>query len=148
MNMDASWAEGYNTLAGLKAHSAVAVQGTFTKVVGQSNLKSFPITDFEFTVGIVINDPGHLASVGSKLTIRQTGGTVGGAIHQISDDPLFKLSENAVLFLKQPEPGIFFVLGGPSGRFKVSNGTVTPFAPNGAKFNGSLTDFGVAVKNS
>jgi hypothetical protein len=148
VGMDASWAEGYNNLADLKAHSAIAVQGSFTRVIAQSSIKTIPVTDFEFTVEAVLHDPGHIVASGAKLTIRQTGGIVDGALHQTDDDPLFKISEHAVLFLKQPEPGLFYVLGGPSGRFEVVNGKVSPFAPNGTKFTGSPADFAAAVKNS
>ncbi|UKA63037.1 hypothetical protein [Arthrobacter sp. FW306-04-A] len=136
VGMDASWAEGYNNLADLKAHSKLAVQGTFTRIIAQSSIKTIPVTDFEFTVDKVLHDPGHLVTAGAKLTVRQAGGTVDGVLHQIADDPLFKISENAVLFLKQPEPGLFYVVGGPSGRFEVANGKVSPFAPDGAKFSG------------
>ncbi|WP_059390198.1 hypothetical protein [Arthrobacter sp. Hiyo1] len=148
MGMDASWAEGYNNLADLKAHSAIAVQGSFTRVIAQSSIKTIPITDFEFTVDKVLNDPGHLVTAGAKLTVRQTGGTVDGVLHQTTDDPLFKISENAVLFLKQPEPGLFYVVGGPTGRFEIVNGKVSPAARDGAKFAGSPADFAAAVKNS
>lgn len=148
VGMDASWAEGYNNLADLKAHSKLAVQGTFTRVIAQSSIKTIPVTDFEFTVDKVLHDPGHLVTAGAKLTVRQAGGTVDGVLHQIADDPPFKISENAVLFLKQPEPGLFYVVGGPSGRFEVANGKVGPFAPDGAKFSGSPADFATAVKNS
>lgn len=148
VGMGVSWVEGYNNLADLKAHSAIAVQGRFTRAIAQSSMKTIPITDFEFTVDKVLNDPGHLVATGSKLTVRQTGGTVGGVLQQTSDDPLFKISENAVLFLKQPEPGLFYVIGGPSGRFEVVNGQVSPFAPDGAKFSGSTADFAAAVENS
>jgi hypothetical protein len=146
--MDASWAEGYNNLADLKAHSAIAVQGSFTRVKAQPSIKTIPVTDFEFTVETVLNDPGHLVTSGAKLTVRQTGGIVDGVLHQTADDPLFKISENAVLFLKQPEPGLFYVAGGPTGRFEVVNGKVTPLAPDGVKFTGSPADFAAAVNNS
>lgn len=146
--MDVSWAEGFSNLADLKAHSAISVQGSFTRVIAQSSLKSIPITDFEFTVEKVLHDPKHLVAVGDKLTVRQTGGTVDGVLHQADDDPLFKVSEHVALFLKQPQPGLFYVAGGPSGRFEVADGKVAPSAPNGVKFSGSSDDFAKAVKNS
>lgn len=148
VGMDASWAEGYTNLADLKARSAVAVRGSFTRVIGQSSIKTIPVTDFEFIVEQVIHDPGNLVAGGAKLTVRQTGGTVDGVLHQTDDDPLFKISENTVLFLKQPAPGLFYVIGGPYGRFEVANGTVTPFARDGVKFTGTPADFAAAVKKS
>lgn len=148
VGMDASWAEAYNNLGDLKAHSAVAVRGSFTRVIGQSSIKTIPVTDFEFTVEQVVHDPGNVVAVGAKLTVRQTGGLVDGVLHQTDDDPLFKVSEQAVLFLKQPEPGLFYVIGGPSGRFEVANDKVTPFAPGGVKFTGTTAEFAAAVRNS
>ncbi|MCZ2402703.1 hypothetical protein IV498_05765 [Paenarthrobacter sp. Z7-10] len=143
-----SWATGYYNLHDLKAHSTIAVQGRFTRLVGQNSLKTIPLTDFEFTVDQVLHDPGNLVNTGAKLTVRQTGGTVNGVVQQTSDDPLFQISERNVLFLKQASPGLFYVIGGPTGRFEITNGTVAAFASNGASFTGSPADFAAAVKNS
>lgn len=148
VGMDASWAESYDNLTDLKAHSALAVEGSFTRIIDESKIKTVPITDFEFTVDEVIHDPAGTLKEGTRITVRQTGGSVDGVLHQISDDPLFKISENAVLFLKEPEPGLFYVIGGPSGRFEVINGRVTPFDAEGTKFEGTLEDFAAAVKGS
>ncbi|WP_347110133.1 hypothetical protein AAHB33_05445 [Paenarthrobacter sp. S56] len=146
--MDASWAEGYDNLRDLKAHSSLGVEGTFTRIIGQSSIKTVPITDFEFTVDKVIHDPTGTLKEGARLTIRQTGGSVDGVLHQISDDPLFKVSEHAVLFLKEPETGLFYVVGGPSGRFEVKSGKVIPLGTEGTKFDGTLEEFAAAVKVS
>ncbi|BCW83324.1 MAG: hypothetical protein J0I04_00990 [Paenarthrobacter ureafaciens] len=148
VGMDASWAEGYDNLRDLKAHSSIAVEGSFTRIIDESSIKTVPITDFEFTVDKVLHDPPGSLKEGTRLTVRQTGGYVDGVLHQISDDPLFKISESAVLFLKEPEPGLFYVVGGPSGRFEVINGKVTPFDVQGTKVDGTLEDFAAAVKGS
>lgn len=148
VNMDASWAVEYHTLADLKAHSTIAVQGRFTKVIGQTSDHGIPFTDFEFTVDRVLHDPGHLTAAGAKLSVHQTGGVVDGVLHQIDDDPVFKVSESCVLFLDQYQAGHFKVVGGPTGRFEVNNGTVSPKSDQGAKFNGSQDDFASAVRNA
>jgi hypothetical protein len=149
VNMDASWAVEYHTLHDLKAHATVAVQGSFTGVIAQTtDDKGIPYTDFEFTVDQVLNDPGHLVTPGAKLVIHQTGGTVNGQVHQIGDDPLFQVSESCVLFLNQFQPGHFFVIGGPTGRFEIKKGTVSPHDPKGAPFSGSPAEFATAVQNA
>ncbi|HEY8295510.1 MAG TPA: hypothetical protein VIG41_09250 [Micrococcaceae bacterium] len=87
-------------------------------------------------------------AAGDKLTVRQTGGTVDGVVQQTSDDPLFTIGENNVLFLTQPSPGLFYVIGGPTGRLEIINGQVSPLAPDGATFSGTPADFAAAVQAS
>jgi hypothetical protein len=146
--MDGSWAVLYHSLPDLKAHTTIAVQGRFTAVQAQTTDKGIPFTDFEFTVDKVLHDPGHITAPGAKLSVHQTGGTVDGKVHQIDDDPLFKVSESCVLFLDQYQPGHYKVIGGPTGRFEVKDGAVSPASPDGAKFNGSADDFAAAVRSA
>lgn len=56
--------------------------------------------------------------------LHQTGINVNDKIVEIDDDPLFNVGEESVLFLHQYEPGKFFVLSGPFGRFTVEKGVV------------------------
>ena len=39
VGMDASWAESYDNLTDLKAHSALAVEGSFTRIIDESKNK-------------------------------------------------------------------------------------------------------------
>lgn len=149
VNMDASWAVEYHSLADLKAHATIAVQGHFSGVLAQTaDQHGIPYTDFEFTVDRVLYDPGHLTAASAKLSVHQTGGLVNGKVHQIDDDPLFKVSEGCVLFLDQYQPGHFKVIGGPTGRFEVKNGAVSPGSDEGAKFSGSPDDFAAALRGT
>jgi hypothetical protein len=104
-----------------------------------TDAKGIPSRTYQFTVTTVISDPGNrLTGSAPTLTLLQTGGKTNGVTYQVGDDPLFKVGDEAVLFLKEGTPGIYHVVGGPNGRYSVSDGTVTPFnsetatAPEGA----------------
>lgn len=135
----ASWAVGYHDLASLKKASDVAVAGSIAGIAGQTANGQIPFTDFTFAIQQVIYDP-HQMATGKTLLIHQTGGIVNGQTVSISDDPLFKVGEHDVLFLHQYSPGHFFVEGGPSGRFVVRNGLVSPISGEGVKLSGSVTE--------
>ncbi|HEX7734608.1 MAG TPA: hypothetical protein VF458_07090 [Ktedonobacteraceae bacterium] len=147
--MQANWAMSYSSLHELKHASALdlAVQGTFTKIVrtqgqfapsnGQDALLS---TDFSFAVSKVLLDSHHApGNAPANFTVHQSGGWLGGTLHQVCDDPLFQAGEEAVLFLHEFQPGQYYVMGGPSGRFEVRGGLVQPVNDEGVKLPANLT---------
>lgn len=148
-DMQVSWAMGYSSLHELKTATDLdlAVEGTFTKILstqgqfapanGQDALLS---TDFSFAVSKVLLDPHHTpGKVSTNLTIRQSGGRLGGTLHQVCDDPLFQTGEGTILFLHQFQPGHYSVMGGPSGRFEMRAGLVQPVNDEGVKLAKNLT---------
>jgi hypothetical protein len=133
--MTASWATWYSDIHSLKANSDLGVLGSFTAVQGQTQDKNgTPFTDFAFTVTRVLWNPKQVSA--GVVSIHQTGGTVNGSLYQFSDDPLFQVGEQAILFLHETSPGHYYVVGGPSGRFHVNNGMVTPATAHGVPFAG------------
>ncbi len=151
VNLDASWAELYQSVTDLKSHSDTAVSGHFAKILDQtSDETGIPYTDFAFVVESILFDPGNkVQGVGGILRVHQTGGVVANITKQIGDDPLFRVNEGAVLFLREYKPGFYMVIGGPSGRFQVArSGEITPMDPTGVRFVGSLDSFASLVKNS
>nr|BBH93026.1 hypothetical protein KTA_12250 [Thermogemmatispora argillosa] len=58
----------------------------------------------------------------------------------VQDDPLFQIGDEAVLFLRPFRPGHYLVVGGPSGRFRLHNGLITPFTEQGVKLSWPLTE--------
>lgn len=146
--LDASWAEYYHSLSPLKTHSQLAVEGTIKGVKSTSSDHGIPITDFEFSVDSTLFDPGHRNKTGTAITIHQTGGVVNGHEWQVNDDPVFRVGEHLVLFLREPQPGLYMVVGGPTGRFEINNGVLTPTAKDGVKFTGSPQAFASAVSKA
>jgi hypothetical protein len=149
--LDVSWAEHYSTVADLKKHSDLAVQGKVAKLISETtDAKGVPSRKYEFVVSTTILDPKHrLTGTAPTLTLNQTGGLVGGTTFQVADDPLFKIGDELVLFLKEGTPGLYHVVGGPNGRYSVTNGAVKPFSSETATATaGSTSAFAAEVKSS
>lgn len=130
--MGASWAEHYSDLAALKEDSDVAIIGTVTGVASRTVRDGIPYTEFDVRVVRALHDPrSRLTS--STIVVHQTGGPVSpNRVLEVRDDPLFRTGETVALFLRQYAPGHFRVLGGPAGRFEVSQGTVVASSVRGS----------------
>jgi hypothetical protein len=95
-----------------------------------------PITYFRVKVQQAIHG---LIAAESTVEVPQTGGTLAnGRTTQAENDPLMTVGETAVFFLfhfvdeEQAPDGAWGILGGPEGRFIVSQGanpTVTQLNP-------------------
>ena len=144
-DIEVSWAKFYGSLTELKQATGLdlVVQGTFTAMRGDasSGARSTPLmTNFSFTISKVLLDTHHLSNRSASITVRQTGGSIGDTVHQVCDDPLFHVGENAILFLHQSDAGQYFVVGGPSGRFEVHDGLVQPVNDEGVRLPTGLTE--------
>jgi hypothetical protein len=139
--MDASWAVAYRTVPTLRAASDVAVAGSIGGVVKVTagTPRNPPFTDYALVISAVLWDPGHHLAVGQAITVHQTGAIVGSARFEIGDDPLFRPGEQVVLFLHQFAEGQYYVVGGPTGRFRMSGGLVHPVAHDGIKMLAGTT---------
>lgn len=94
-----------------------------------------PTTDYTVQVTRVLK--GNVRP-DTKLVVSQPGGPLelptypGGPklkrTFQFEDDPMMKVGEEHVFFLKRSREGTYFVSGGPQGRFEVSQGKVKPVA--------------------
>jgi hypothetical protein len=133
VTMEASWAEWYTDLHTLKAHSDVVVVGTIASIASAAKNQGVPFTVFKLSVTQVLYDKAQRITDNSLL-LNQTGGFFDGVRYSTDDDPLFVIGEQSVLFLRfDPATKLFFVIGGPSGRFRVTNDIVTPIVNNGVK---------------
>lgn len=149
VELGASWAEHYSTVQTLGAHSDIAVAGQFSNIVKQYSDPSteIPYSDFGFTVESIVSNPGGLAiASGTVITVHQTGGSSGNIKFEVGDDPLFQVGSRYVLFLRQYQPGYFFVVGGPGGRYNWdSTGMVTSFNSESISLNQSLSNLQASV---
>ena len=110
---------GYGDIPSLKADADLVARG---EIVGCSSVDSHQtavgavyFTDFSFRIESVL----HGAASQSAIVIHQTGGVVGGRTVEFMDDPLMQTGDQYVLFLREARPGLYYVLGGPQGRFVV-----------------------------
>jgi hypothetical protein len=151
VELDASWPTLYSTVSALKSGSDLAVSGQFTSLVQQTTDPTTGIvySDFVFKVGTVLADSvGSGAVPGALLTIHQTGGVVGKTTFEVSDDPLFVVGSSAVLFLHEYQTGKFYVVGGPTGRFQLSDtGVATPINAEGIQVKETLSALQASMSN-
>jgi len=140
--MEVDWARGYSSLKELKQITDPGVQGHFTAIAGTSSEgQGLFFTDFTFTITRVLWDPQHqIQNKTGSITIHQTGGCTQDTFYKVSDDPLFRIGEAAILFLHQYSPGHYAVDGGPSGRFVVRKGIVQPINGEGVKLPAGTTE--------
>lgn len=140
VSLSSDWAVTYQDIKSLKQAADVVVVGTITGVGGVTSTKpGLVFTDFTFQVRNVLQDPRGRVS-GPTLSIHQTGGVIGNRRYEIQDDPLFQQGEQAILFLHEYSPGHYFVIGGPTGRFRVQGGLVHPVDDEGVQFAASMSE--------
>jgi hypothetical protein len=143
---EAHWAVLYHDFKSLKQNSDLIVAGTIASVSKVTGNPPLVFTEFIFQISRIIWNPKQLVT-NNQIIVNQTGGIVGNDLYEISDDPLFQQGEAMILFLRSNTPGLFFVTGGPSGRFELHNGMVTPINDEGVKFTAPMSeaDFTTAV---
>jgi hypothetical protein len=146
VNMEVSWAEEYDSIGDLKAHADLAVVGTFSSIDDQTTLDSIPYTDFGLTIERVLYPKdGQSVKPGSVVLVHQTGGVVDKVTYQVDGDALFKIGEAVAVFLVEYQHGYYRVIGGPTGRFEVINGIVSPASADGARVTGDVDSFAAQV---
>jgi len=124
--VDSSWANAYPTMKEMVANADAVVMGT---VVGVDGVEVSPqadnliYTNYSFRV-----DKWIVGSGSSTILLHQMGGAVGLREVSVPDDPPFVVGESNVLFLTEYAPGKYNVMGGPTGRLQVQNGTAKVIA--------------------
>jgi hypothetical protein len=116
---------GYGDVPSLRADADLVALG---EIIGcpsaeshQTAVGAVYFTDFSFQIESVL----YGAASQSAIVIHQTGGIVGGGTVEFMDDPLMQPGDQYVLFLREARPGLYYVLGGPQGRFVVHDERVS-----------------------
>lgn len=144
-----SWTRLYNDIKSLKHDSDVAVSGTITGISNTTSSQDLVMTDFTFQIRKTLWDP-HKRINGTSLIVQQEGGVTNNTRYVAEDDPLFRVGEEAVLFLHEFSPGNYFVVGGPSGRFLIQGEIVKPINNEGVSLPSNLSEstFYTEIQNS
>jgi len=61
---------------------------------------------------------------GETVQVHRTGGLINNKLYLQEEDPLPIIGDRCILFLHEFEPGNYFVVGGPQGRFPIMNGRI------------------------
>lgn len=128
-----SWAETYASAREAFPHADLVVVGTILDHASEvdelsppDKRSALPFTTFRMHVERVLR-----GTASNVISILQTGGSINGAVFQVSDDPLMHDGDRDLLFLRRvgagdPHSGMYFVIGGPTGRYEIAaDGTVT-----------------------
>lgn len=128
LRMTASWAMGYSSIGDLAGAADVIALGSMGGIPQTADInvnsqdQGIPLSGYSFEVEQVLKGP---ISAGSFITIVQTGGKIGATVFEFTDDPLFIAGQAYLLFLRRVADGSFGVLGGPAGRFVVTDDLVS-----------------------
>lgn len=139
MQAEGSYAVSYGSLQQLKSDSLVIAHG---RVAGVDKVnKDFPpqlgSTYFLFEVQELVNS--KAATLPERIVVRQYGHSDSQVNRELREDPLMKVGEDYVLFLKLSDDKQFYwVTGGPQGRFAVRSGKVYSQGKQGG-----LGDYGI-----
>ena len=120
--IQASWSKGYASLRELTIDSELIAIATVQSST-PGNSAEIPSTVFSMKIHTLLwGEP-----LSDTFEIYMTGGTdAAGDLVQVTDDPLMKAGEMYLVFCQENRDGTFTVLGGPQGRFRYQDGSLTP----------------------
>lgn len=159
VEIPACYAMGYLDIQQLVDESDVIATITVKDVVkewGTNSGSIVPKMDYAFEV----TEPIYNVEANQQIIVTQPGGFVemGGKtyLYTMLDDPLIEKGEEYMVFLKKTSRGVFMILGGPQGRFRIIDGKVYTLQHVDKKSNiclidingQSLSSFTEQVKNS
>ncbi|OMH37016.1 hypothetical protein [Tersicoccus sp. Bi-70] len=116
--LSGSWATGYPRLTDLVEAADVVVIGTVLPGGRTTVIEGLPYLDVRVAVTRWV---AGRAGVTGTLTVRQTGGVIGGREVSVEGDPVMHAGERAILFLDRAVDGRRAVLGGPTGRLVIDD---------------------------
>lgn len=117
----------YSSLSEVKEASDLIIVGRVTGaefwrlVLDEPQFAPLPMTDFTVKIEqVILGDTEGLTSI----TVEMTGGTLEDETWVIRGNPLMKVSNRNVLFLRRVEKGRYILSGGPTGRYIIEKGRV------------------------
>lgn len=123
-----SWAYAYGSFEELSKASDLIAVGRIEKIdsvtsvpVGLKTEEGEPriyFTQYLFKIETVLK-----GEKVEQVIVNQTG---AGNEQIVTDDPLYSVGETYVMFLREYEPGKYYTLGGPQGRYLIGDeGTIS-----------------------
>ena len=131
-----SWARSYGTLGDLAQAADLIVKGKVVGIARSYVDQGIPFTNFDVEV-----DPVLKGLANSTIQVKQTGTLISPG-YEISDDPVLVPGKTYFLFLSKGISGVYWILGGPQGRFEVLDGRV--YSVSALYQSREITDLGVA----
>jgi len=121
--IETSWALNYDTITDLKKDADAVIVGTIRQV-DSIERGDHDLVFTNFLVDVQQDLHHRTSAPGTQIILHQTGAADQTQSVEVRDDPLFSVGDQVVLFLHEYNPGHYYVLGGPQGRFHIHNGTV------------------------
>jgi len=137
-DVSVDYANYYMDLHELKAGADLVLLGTVTGIQATTYRQDFKyvMTTYTFRIESVLGGKRQAQVAASQVVpIQQVGGTAGGVQTIDRDEPLMAVGERAVVFLHYRPDGVlgtptYETLGGPAGRFPVSDGIARGLHPS------------------
>lgn len=123
--VDVSWPVKYANVAELTKSSDIIIVGKVADLIRTDVDPSTNLTQSYFDVTVIT--PVEPATFDQKnIVVTQTGGMNKNGMLEVDDDPIMKPGDTVVLFLNHGVPSsLYHVVGGPQGRFIVTNDNVS-----------------------
>lgn len=116
-----SWAEGYPTIAQMSKNAGAIARVTIQSVNGTEGADGAVYTNFNAKVDQWVATS---TTTPDTISIRQLGGVAGNTTFVVDDDPLLKVGDQQLLFLREFKTGSYVIQGGPTGRLTVDGATL------------------------
>jgi hypothetical protein len=122
-----SWAMGFASLHELQAAADLVVVARVSDIVTEGSdmvTPEIPATIFRMTIERTLK-----GTSGQTILVKQTGGWLNGTRFVVEGDPLMQGGDRYLLYLARVPggpyverygPDVYFVLGGPDGRFAIA----------------------------
>lgn len=123
-SLELSWADGASSKDELIKQAEAIIVGTVESTEVTEVTDFGPLSDATISVNTWVKSQGEKPET---IVIRQTGGESDGVLYQAADDPLLQVGEKGIFFVRyDANTGVYIILGGPTGRFKVIGNDAQP----------------------
>lgn len=122
VHYSASWANAFVSIEEMTENADLVANVTVTGIASTEKTEDGVYTIYSARVDSILHGS---ADPSDQILIKQLGGTVDGIEYLVDDDPPLIAGDSSVFFLTEYEEGRYFIMGGPTGRIHVDDGSTS-----------------------